>query len=468
MIAGLGRGLSRVFSKTAPDPFVLAVLLTVVTGVLAWWFGFADLDPTQPKVSAVIDAWRDTDTGMWRFLGFGMQMCLILVTGHALAESRPVAALIRGLTALPKSPAAAAAMIAAVAMLCGLINWGLGLIVGALLARDVARALEARGIRTHAPVLAAAGYAGMLVWHGGLSGTAPIKMTSAAEAASVLPIETLESLGDSPAILLSQTVFSPMNLFVTGGLLVLIPTLLVMLTPKQGDDLMPMPAEEDLFEEPRLPIRSLPDFLERTPLVPWVLAVLLIWAMLRFAGSGNMSFGDRMLSVGPNEINMMMLALGLIAHGSMRSYVASAERGARGCAGVILQFPLYAGIMGMLATSGLIGMFSEWMASNATVDTLPIFTFLSAGVVNLFVPSGGGQWAIQGPGALQAGQALGIEPAKMVMSVAYGDQLTNMLQPFWALPLLAITGVRARDIVGYTAIVMLAAGAWMALGLLLF
>lgn len=468
MIAGIGRGLSKVFSKAVPDPFVLAVLLTVVTGVLAWWFGFADLDPSQSKVSAVIDAWRDTDAGMWRFLGFGMQMCLILVTGHALAESKPVAALIRGLTALPKSPGAAAAMIAVVAMLCGLVNWGLGLIVGALLARDVARALESRGIRTHAPVLAAAGYAGMLVWHGGLSGTAPIKMTSAAEAASVLPIETLEALGDSPAILLSQTVFSPMNLFVTGGLLVLIPTLLVMLTPKSSDDLMEMPAEEDLFEEPALPIRSLPDFLECTPLVPWILAVLLIWAMLRFAGSGNMSLGDRMLSVGPNEINMIMLALGLIAHGSIRSYVSSAERGARGCAGVILQFPLYAGIMGMLATSGLIGMFSDWMSSNATQGTLPIFTFISAGVVNLFVPSGGGQWAIQGPVALQAGQALGIEPAKMVMSVAYGDQLTNMLQPFWALPLLAITGVRARDIVGYTAIVMLAAGAWMALGLLLF
>ncbi len=468
MIAGLGRGLSRVFSKTAPDPFVLAVLLTVLTGALAWWFGFRDLDPSVSRISAVIDAWRDTETGMWRFLGFGMQMCLILVTGHALAESRPVAGLIRLLTAIPRSPGAGAALVAAVAMLFGLINWGLGLIVGALLARDVARALGARGVRTHAPVLVAAGYAGMLVWHGGLSGTAPIKMTSAAEAASVLPPETLEALGDSPALLLSQTVFSPMNLFVSGGLLVLVPTLLVMLTPKGDDGLMCMPAEEELFEEPRLPVRSFPDFLERTPFVPWVLAVLLIWAMLRFAGSGNASFGDRMLSVGPNEINMIMLALGLIAHGSMRSYVASAERGARGCAGVILQFPLYAGIMGMLAASGLIGMFSDWMASSATGDTLPILTFLSAGIVNLFVPSGGGQWAIQGPVALQAGQTLGVEPAKMVMSVAYGDQLTNMLQPFWALPLLAITGVRARDIVGYTAIVMLAAGAWMALGLLLF
>jgi short-chain fatty acids transporter len=135
--------------------------------------------------------------------------------------------------------------------------------------------------------------------------------------------------------------------------------------------------------------------------------------------------------------------------------------------GIILQFPLYAGIMGVLGASGLIARFSEFMASHATAKTLPVFTFLSAGVVNLFVPSGGGQWAIQGPIALEAGLALGIAPEKMVMSVAYGDQLTNMLQPFWALPLLAITGLRARDIVGYTALLMLAAAGWIALALVL-
>lgn len=471
MIAKLGQGLSRVFSRAVPDPFVLAVLLTVVTAVLAWWFGFSGLPEDASRLNAVIDAWRDSKTGFWRFLSFGMQMCLILVTGHALAESRPVAGLIRGLTAVPRSAAAAAAMVALVTMLFGLINWGLGLIVGALLARDVARALAARGVPTHAPVLASAGYMGMMVFHGGLSGSAPIKMTSAAEAASVLPAETLATLGDDTAILLSRTVFSPMNLFVSGGLLVLVPVLLALLMPKpdaSGGGMMPMPAEEDLFEEPRLPIRSLPDLLDRSPLIPWTIAGMLLWAMSRFAASGDGSVLANLLSIGPNELNMTMLALGLIAHGSVRSYLASAERGARGCAGIILQFPLYAGIMGMLATSGLVSMFSEWMSSHATESTLPVFTFVSAGVVNLFVPSGGGQWAIQGPIALQAGQSLGVAPEKMVMAVAYGDQLTNALQPFWALPLLAITGVRARDIVGYTAVVMVVAAAWTVLGLWIF
>jgi short-chain fatty acids transporter len=152
----------------------------------------------------------------------------------------------------------------------------------------------------------------------------------------------------------------------------------------------------------------------------------------------------------------------------VRSYITAAEDGARGCAGIILQFPLYAGIMGMLASSGLINEFSQFMGSVANETTAPIFTMLSAAIVNVFVPSGGGQWGIQGPIALQTGSEAGVAPAKMIMAVAYGDQLTNMLQPFWALPLLAITKVKAREIVGYTAVVMLIAAAWIILGLFLF
>lgn len=468
MIARLGRALSALFARTAPDPFVLAVLLTLVAMGLAWVFGTfpTPAGPGQGGIGAVIDAWRSPSVGLWRFLAFAMQMCLILVTGHALAESRPVRVVIAGLARLPKRAATAAAMVSLVAMGFGLVNWGLGLIVGALLARDVARSLESRRVRVHAPLLAAAGYMGMLVWHGGFSGSAPLTMVSQSEAARVLPAATLVMLadhrGEGWTIDLGRTLLSPLNLFVTGGLLLIVPVLLALLTPRAEDPVTPMPVAEGLFEDPPLPVRTVPDFLERTPLVPVLLAVLIVWAMVRFASEASL------LGMGLNEINMLMLALGLVAHGSIRSYARSAEQGARGCAGIILQFPLYAGIMGVFAASGLIAAFSNFLSSNATAETLPLLTFVSAGAVNLFVPSGGGQWAIQGPIALEAGLTLGIAPEKMIMAVAYGDQLTNMLQPFWALPLLAVTGLRARDIVGYTAVVMVAAGAWMALGLWLF
>lgn len=475
MIARLGSSLSKVFSKTAPDPFVIAVGLTVLTAVLAVTIGFegqgggSELSIAD-KSKLMLDSWRGSD-GLWKFLAFGMQMCLILVTGHALAASKPVRKMIDALARVPKGAGSAAAMVGGLSIVLGLISWGLGLIVGALLAREVARSLRSRGIRAHGGLLAAAGYMALLVFHGGLSGSAPLKMTSEKQAATVLPESVMELLrvdGVFQEVSLSQTVFSPMNLFVSGGLLVLVPLVLWLLTPKTGSmaegEIVEMPMSSDPvmadIDDGRL--KGFPDWIERSPIVVWVLACALLAAYWRFVALKGV------LSMGPDEINMVMLALGLILHGSVRSYVSAAEDGAAGCAGIILQFPLYAGIMGMGVSSGLVEDFSQWIGSFATETTGPLLTFVSAGVVNLFVPSGGGQWGIQGPIALSLGNEVGVSPGKMIMAVAYGDQLTNMLQPFWALPLLAITRVKAREIVGYTAVVMVVAGAWMAVGLLVF
>lgn len=486
MIARLGSSLSKVFARTAPDPFVIAVGLTVLTAVLAVTIGYTDQGggglsgaelSIAEKSKLMLDSWRGSD-GLWKFLAFGMQMCLILVTGHALAASTPVRRVIDGVARVPKSAGSAAAMIGLIALVMGLISWGLGLIVGALLAREVARSLRTRGIRAHGGLLAAAGYMALLVFHGGLSGSAPLKMTSKAEAESVLPASVVEALtvdGVFDGVSLSQTVFSPMNLFVSGGLLVLVPLVLWLLTPKSAvgsdgmvdgkpDGIVEMPMSSDPvmadIDDGRL--KGFPDWIERSPIVVWVLAGALLAAYWRFVDQSGV------LSMGPNEINMVMLAMGLILHGSVRSYISAAEDGAAGCAGIILQFPLYAGIMGMGVSSGLVEDFSQWIGSFATETTGPLLTFVSAGVVNLFVPSGGGQWGIQGPIALSLGNEVGVNPGKMIMAVAYGDQLTNMLQPFWALPLLAITRVKAREIVGYTAVVMVVAGGWMAIGLLVF
>jgi len=462
MIAKLGRTLNAVFSKSAPDPFVIAIGLTLLSAVLSLSLGHYEGSETiTQRANAMIDSWRGSD-GLWKFLAFGMQMSLMLVTGHALAASRPIRGLIELLAGIPRSAPAAAALVGLVAAVFGLINWGLGLIVGALFAREVARVCASRGIRVHGPLLAAAGYMGLLVWHGGLSGSAPLKMTTEAEARDVLPASVFESL-QSGAVPLSETLLSPMNLFVSGGLLVLIPLVLWLLSPKDDLEIVPMPIDDAERGEPeRGEASGFPDWIERSPIVVWSLAGLLLWAFARFATA------DGLMKLGPNEVNAVMLAIGLLMHGSVRSYLCAAEDGARGCAGIILQFPLYAGIMGMLSTSGLINDFSAFMGEIASETTAPVFTMFSAAIVNVFVPSGGGQWGIQGPIALQTGAEVGVAPSKMIMAVAYGDQLTNMLQPFWALPLLAITRVRAREIIGYTAVVMLAAGVWMIIGLLVF
>lgn len=465
MIARIGSAVTRVFERTAPDPFVLAVLLTLLTAGLAYGFGAFPESGGDGRALAVLDAWRG-DGGLWRFLAFGMQMCLVLVTGHALASSRPVRALLGAMAGLPGSAAGAAAMIGIVAAVFGLLNWGLGLIVGALLARDTARALEAKGVCAHYPLLAAAGYAGMAVWHGGLSGSAPLTMTTQAGAARVLPESVLASFGDG--VPLGETVLSPMNLVATGGLLVIIPAVLALLTPRDGVRTIGAYAGVASGAD-RAPDaarggarRSIPDRLHETPALSSLLGVALLAAVARYGRVEGLG------RVGLNEINAAMLGLGLLLHGSTGSYVRAAEEGARGCVGVILQFPLYAGIMAMLVSSGLIASFSGWMSGVGGGEGLPLVTFVSAGVVNLFVPSGGGQWGIQGPVVLEAGAAAGIAPGKLIMAVAYGDQLTNLLQPFWALPLLAITGVRAREIVGYACVLMVAMAVWLAAVLLIF
>lgn len=179
MLAKLGQRIAGVFRATAPDPFVLAVLLTLLTYLLALFFTAPA--PGSPRAEGayaltLLDDWQN---GFWSLLAFAMQMCLILVTGHALASSPPVARLLRALANVPKTGPQAAAMTALVAIAFGLINWGLGLIVGAILARDVGRALRAKGIALPAGLLAAAGYTTMMVWHGGLSGSAPLKAASA-------------------------------------------------------------------------------------------------------------------------------------------------------------------------------------------------------------------------------------------------------------------------------------------------
>jgi short-chain fatty acids transporter len=482
-VGALGERVSAVFRRTAPDPFVIAIGLSALTAILALVFGrYPDTTASiGARVVHLLDAWRG-DEGVWKLLAFGMQMCLILVTGHALATTRAVRAAIDRLAALPRSTAQAAALVSGVACLTAMLNWGLCLVVGAFLAREVGRSMAARGRIAHYPLIAASGYTGMMVWHGGLSGSAPLSMTTRADAAKVLPPDVIGRL-DAEAheagldgfagFPLADTLFSPMNLAITIGLLVLVPIVMASLAPREGAAAAPPPiapldpatsasttsnAPAEIDDEST----GMASVLDRSWVLSWLLAFALLAALVRYAqvsGIGN---------IGLNVVNGGMIALGLLLHGSPRRYMAAIEDAARGCAGIIIQFPLYAGIMALMVSSQLVNRIAEGMTAWASPDTIPLFTFASASVVNLFIPSGGGQWAVQGPIALRTAFDAGIDPGRMIMAVAYGDQLTNMLQPFWALPLLAITGVKAREIVGYTAIVMVTAGAWIAVGLWLF
>jgi len=467
MISELGIRISGAFRKTAPDPFVLVVLLTVVAFVLV-------VVRTPLSMDEAVMKWAGTD-GVWSagMLKFALQMCLILVTGHALASSPPVSRVLDHLASLPSRAFTAVALVALVAAVLGTLNWGLGLIAGALMARRVGVAMDRKRIAVHYPLLVAAGYIGLLVWHGGFSGSAPLKVTN--------PAEISDIFGENPpfgALGLTRTILSPMNVFVTGGLIVLVPVLLGLMSPKREESIeraahfgVGPEKDEDHGIEVEKPL--IPRLLEDTPIVTALLVGLIGWWALRYYLLTPEGTASGFFSLTPDTVNMTMLLLGLVCHGTPRRYVRAVDEAARGCSGIIIQFPLYAGILGLMQAStggapNLTEQLAGGIASISNETTLPILTLFSAGLVNLFVPSGGGLWAVQGPIVMSAAADAGVSPGKMVMALAYGDELTNMLQPFWALPLLAIAGVKARDIVGYTAIAMVFALVWMVIGLLLF
>jgi len=486
MISAIGSVVAKAFRHTCPDPYVIVILLTAVTvalGVLTGFPGAPAEMSAGDKFVRLFDAWTGPK-GLWFFLPFSMQMALILVTGHALASTRPVQRMVDGLAGIPKSARSAAGLVGATAVLTGIIHWGLSLIVGALLARETARSLHERGIKAHYPLLAAAGYTGLLVFHGGMSGSAPLSVTTEANAAKVLSSEMVQQLNGG--IGLERTLFSPMNLFITGGLLIIVPALLVLLTPRREEEFQGIDQFDVKPKFDATPLElaraTVPERLDHSRMVAWLLAIPMIAGALRGcygmglaaagAGAADMNIVSLTLlgarSIGLNEINMLMFGAGMLLHANPRQYMAAAEEGASGCAGIVIQFPLYGGIMAMMSTAGLDKQIADWFAAQGSAATLPAMTFFSACIIGLFVASGGGQWGIQGPIALQTAFAKGIAPEKMVMAVAYGDEVPNMLQPFWALPLLAITGVKARDIVGYTTVVMLAAFGWITLGLVIF
>ena len=437
-----------------PDPFVIAVAITLLTALLA-----SALDGLGPL--ALSRAWLGTrERGLWSLLAFSMQMVLILVTGHALASAPPVARLVRRLAALPRTGAQAAALVGLVAVACSLLHWGLGLIVGALSAREVGRAAREHQRPIHYPLVCAAGYVGMMTWHGGLSGSAPLKVTTRGDLVELLGPELGAKVAPIP---FTESVFGGPNLLVTGGLVVLVPLVLAAMAPREAEELEPAPLSSSPAREAAVAVEAstptpptLPERIEESRLVAAGVVLLLASGVFVWWVDTGLSALD------PNALNLMFLTLGLALHGRLRSYLGACEEAVRGTSGIVLQFPLYAGIMGLVANTSLGARLAGAVSELATPASFAVWTFLSSAVLNVFVPSGGGQWALQGPIALRAATELCVEPRLAVMAVAYGDQLTNMLQPFWALPLLGITKVRARDIVGYTVVVMLVGAVWIA------
>jgi len=447
----------RGFGRFTPDPFVVAVAMTIVTLVA----GALALGGSGAALVQTVRLWS-APGGLWSLLAFAGQMALMLTLGTALAAAPPVRRGLHALARLAPGPRGLVGLVAFVSCTLCLLNWSLGLVCGAMFAKTAGDEARRRGFALHYPLLCAAGYAGMMVWHGGLSGTAPLKATTLADLTEVLGPDLAARVGP---IAVGDSLFGGLNLAVTGGLWLLAPLVFMALTPAHGADPDPQPAPAsdslDMFHgtgskghaPPDTSNEGALDRLERSPLVVWALAVpaaaALVFALESSAG------------VDLNAINLALWVLALVLHARPDQFVRACDAGARASAGILLLFPLYGGIMGVMKGTGLAAALAGVFAA-ADPRAFTALTFVSAGVLNLFVPSGGGQWAVQGPIVMSAALGRGVDPTHAMLAIAYGDQWTNMLQPFWAVPLLAITGVRARDIIGYCTLWMLAGGLWIA------
>lgn len=443
----IGRRARRGFGRIVPEPFVIAVALTVIVLVAALVVG------TPP--GEVLRAWSG-GSGIWALLTFTMQMCVMLVLGTALATAPAVQRGIAASIGWVRSPRQLVAATAFIAIGLALLNWSLGLIGGAVVAREAGRLARSRGYGLHYPLLCAAGYSGLMTWHGGFSGSAPLKVTTAGDLTEVLGPQLAEQVG---VLGLEHTILSPLNLVVSGGLLLLGPLVFSTMTPAEDPEARPAPEFPAASLDER-PASDTIDRIERSPAFNLMLALPLCAALAMVLAEG----GLRRLSF--DTVNLALFAFALLLHGRPDRFLRACDEGARSCGGVIVQFPLYAGVMGVMTVAGL----SEALAgafSKVGPGMFESLAFGSAGLLNLFVPSGGGQWAVQGPILMQGAVEGGIDPGRVVMAMAYGDQWTNMLQPFWALPLLAITRVRARDIIGYAAVWMAVGGLWIVGNLLL-
>lgn len=426
----------RMVERYLPDPFVFVLVLTLL--VFALGIGVERQSP-----AAMVEFWGG---GFWNLLTFGMQMVLVLTTGFVLASTPFFRRILSALARSVSTPGAAIVLVTLVSMVAAWINWGFGLVIGALFARQLAQVVP----RVDYRLLVASAYSGFLVWHGGLASSIGLLIATEGHF-------TQDKIG---IVSTSDTIFATFNLLIVLAIIIIIPIVnrMMMGPPEKAHVVDPEKLREEEEGEELPPVETPADRLENSVTLAQAVGVMgLVFIGYYFiANSGTLNL---------NIVNFTFLILGIMLHGRPSQFLRSLQEAVKGASGIIIQFPFYAGIMGMMIDSGLAATISQGFVAISNSFTFPLFAFLSAGIVNIFVPSGGGQWAVQADIMLDAALALNADVARTAMAVAWGDAWTNMIQPFWALPALAIAGLRAKDIMGYCLIVLVVSGVIIGAGL---
>lgn len=456
-----------------PSPFLFAIILSYIVFV-------AGIAVEGAGAFEMVEFWFD---GFWAFLSFSMQMVVILMTGFVIAYHPRINGAITRLAEVPNTAKQAVVMVGLVAMVLGWIHWGLGLILGAIFARETGRTAYQNDLDVHYPLLCVAGYMGLgLTWHWGLSASAPLLLATPGN-------EFIQQGVLDEVVSTSRTIFSTYALTLTVLSIVYASAVLWVLSPsaERSRSILRYVDERELAGPSATPATDggeegaagsndeddrtaasqpgdrdreyLAEKIDNSRLLGGVIALTgVLYVLWLFASQG-------LDALNLNVVNFLFLFAGILIYLRPAVYRERFGEAAEAAAGIVLLFPFFAGIQGMMNASGLSQTMAEALFDVSTEATFPVVAWITGAIVNLFVPSGGGEWIVLGPSVIEAAQRLGVPVGQATIAYAVGDAHTNLLNPFWAIPLLAITGIRAREMFGYAIAMLLALVPFLAVAL---
>ncbi len=430
--------------KWVSDSYVIALVLTILAYLLALIF-------TGETPYKLVQDWGK---GFWSLLTFAMQMVLIVITGYALATTPLCQRLLGSLCSKPKTTTQVYLWGMILSGIAYYLNWGFGLVFAALVTKELAIQAHEKGIRVDYRVLCGATWTMFFIWHMGLSGSAPLLVAT--------PGHFMEK--EMGIIPVSQTIFSAYNLILTGISVIVILFMFLFVLPSKENiktmaDLRPdlmKPVTVDADDNMKITTPS--QWLTYTPWGTYTIVVMFgVYLYYHFVQLGK--------SLDINILNFVFLMLIMLLYKTPAKFLKGVKAATPASWGVIIQFPFYAGIYGIMQYSGLVDIFAKWIISFSTAETYPAIVAFLSNVIGYFIPSGGSKWAIEAPFLIPAGHALGVPDAKTVIAYMFGCDWVALIQPFFAVPFIAVAGLEFKDFVGYTFIVYLVLGVVMMLGL---
>ncbi|NUK31366.1 short-chain fatty acid transporter [Parageobacillus sp. VR-IP] len=436
----LTKFFTNLMRKYLPDPFVFAIGLTILTLILA----------VVIEGREIVQSITDWGSGFWNLLAFTTQMAVILAMGYVLASAPIVDRFLNKLVSTVRTPRMAIVVATLVGGIGSYLNWGFGLVIGGIVAKKLA--LRVKGV--HYPLIIAAAYSGFTLYGLGLSASIPILISTPGH-----PLE--KEMGIVP---LSDTIFSTPMLLTSLVILITLPILNTLLIPKKKEEIIEinpvLVAEQQTAVTNILGENTFANKLNNSRLLSYIIGLIgIIYIVVYFYNGG---------SIDLNLVNFIILFLGIILLGTPAKYIASLNEGIKTISGIILQYPFYAGIMAIMASSGLVDSIAKVFVDVSSAESLPFWGLISSFVINFFAPSAGGHWVVQGPFMIDAAKELGASISQTSMSVMLGNAWNDLVQPFWILPALALSRLQLKDVMGYLVVIMIWIGIVYSVSVLLW